>query len=640
MADLLDTIVPALGWALVHFLWQGALIGALAAMALHTLRGARPQTRYAVSCTALLACVIAPALTVALRLLAAEPVAAMPTALADTGVTMVRFVADGAGSAWRLDEALPWIVLAWFSGACALSLRMATGLLWVQRLRSTPQGPAHALWQARLDTLTQRFGMPRVALRLVDCLDSPVSAGWWRPVVFLPTALLARMPVDLIEALLAHELAHVRRHDYLVNLLQNLAEALLFYHPVTWWLSRRIRNEREHIADRLAADVTGQPRRLALALSELSELAHAGHACTHTPHLAQAAHGGSLMSRIEQLVRPGTRIARGGVALPLVGLTVACVAFYAHAQIVQPKAPLKPEPTAQAAAQAVADASSAAQPAVVAKPQAAARPATTATPATTISGRVVMHGHSDDAYALVGRDRERITMDGSTDDLVEIEQARSSLRDQDFVWFRRNGKAYVIADPATLAKVRQAWRDTNAIGDRMEALGAQMEVHGNKMEALGQQMEKLTQQSENEAATEAASQRMEELGEQQAVLAARQAEAAANLWRADEGEQRKLNAKMEALSQQQEALGRQMEEQGKVIEAHARRMSANEAPMEALGRQMEEAGKPMEALGAQMDALGKEQEKVIAEAERRTRQLIDEAVSKGLALPAPRYGAL
>ena len=113
----------------------------------------------------------------------------------------------------------------------------------------------------------------------------------------LPAALLARMPAGLLEALLAHELAHIRRHDYLVNLLQAVVEALLFYHPVVWWLSRRIRHERELIADDLAAEALGDRRSLALALSELDRMLGAT-AAGPIPRFAHAAHGGQLMSRI------------------------------------------------------------------------------------------------------------------------------------------------------------------------------------------------------------------------------------------------------------------------------------------------------------------------------------------------------
>jgi D-alanyl-D-alanine endopeptidase (penicillin-binding protein 7) len=127
-----------------------------------------------------------------------------------------------------------------------------------------------------------------------------------------------------LEALLAHELGHVRRHDYLVNLVQNVVETLLFYHPAVWWISRRIRHEREQIADDFAARQLGEPRRLARALSELERLQFS------TPHLAQAASGGDLMLRIRRLVRPDPQALDWRAAIPVLGLVLACAAG-AHA---------------------------------------------------------------------------------------------------------------------------------------------------------------------------------------------------------------------------------------------------------------------------------------------------------------------
>jgi D-alanyl-D-alanine endopeptidase (penicillin-binding protein 7) len=129
------------------------------------------------------------------------------------------------------------------------------------------------------------------------------------------------MPAHLLEALLAHELAHIKRHDYLVNLGQNLVETLFFYHPGVWWISRRIRVEREQIADDVAARMLGEPRRLALALSELEKLQFSSH------HLAQAANGGDLMSRIKRLVQPDTQRLNWKAALPVLGLAMGAAVF-------------------------------------------------------------------------------------------------------------------------------------------------------------------------------------------------------------------------------------------------------------------------------------------------------------------------
>ncbi len=195
-------------------------------------------------------------------------------------------------------------------------------------------------------------------MRLIGDGDSPLSVGWWKPMVLLPVAIVAHMPAPLLEALIAHELAHIRRHDYLVNLLQGVVEALLFYHPVVWWLSHRIRVERELVADDLAARQLGDPRRLALALSELDRLGIARSPIPHTA-LAQAAHGGHLMSRIKQLLRPEHRIVGGTLLLPAVGIVALGIAFQSYAKFdaspraafaTTPAAPPPPPPASSSSA--------------------------------------------------------------------------------------------------------------------------------------------------------------------------------------------------------------------------------------------------------------------------------------------------
>lgn len=655
MADWLATLVPVLGRALLHFVWQGALIGSSAAIALQALRNASPQARYAVACAAMLACAVVPAAYVLVQLAGGSPaVGAPPVALA-LPVDASSMPAAGA-AAWPLrfgapfpQQALAWIVAFWAAGACVLSLRMAMGVAWIHRLRATPQGPDQAAWQARLDALARRFGpMRQVALRLVDPLDSPAAAGWWRPVVLLPTALLARMPIELVEALLAHELAHVRRHDYLVNLLQGVVEAMLFYHPVTWWLSRRIRIEREQVADRLAAEAIGSPRRLAEALSRLSEPGHAGTAPPHLAPAARTAHGGHLMSRIQQLVQPGRRATGGRVAFPLLGLAAACIAMYAHAQVVEsrsasPSAAVVPRAPAAATAAASSPASAAAPVAVsapAARPDAAPLPAPAASDGPVLQPRVAaaqvsrIDDRTDEAIALVRDGRDGFSMSGSSDDIPAIEAARARI-DGDFLWFRRGGKAYVVDDPATVAGVSEAWREADELGARMRALGDEMEVHGARLEALGAQMEQLASRHRPSPAMEAASARMGELAEEQQRLAGRQVRMAEQMARAGEGEREALESRMQALDSQMDALSEQMDRQGEALETESRRLEAGRAPMEALGERMEEASKPMEALGEQMEALGERQEAHVDLAMRETRKLIDAALQRGLAKPAP-----
>lgn len=317
--------VAAIGWALLHFVWQGALIGCVTALALTALRNASPRRRYAVACAGLLLCLAWPVAGLVLGLGRSLDAGAAAGGL--PGLAVAAGTESAAGlPAWLLawcQGHLDWIVGLWGAATSALALRMALGLAWIGRAGRAQA--TDAAWQARLSQMAARFGLDReVRLRIVDGLASPITAGWWRPVVLVPAALVSGMPPQLLEALLAHELGHVRRHDYLVNLLQNVIETLLFYHPAVWWLSNRIRIEREQIADDYAAAHLGEPRRLALALSELERLQFSGH------HLAQAANGGDLMARIRRLLRPGQQALDWTAALPVLGLALAC-AFSAHA---------------------------------------------------------------------------------------------------------------------------------------------------------------------------------------------------------------------------------------------------------------------------------------------------------------------
>ncbi|MEV4783561.1 M56 family metallopeptidase [Burkholderia sp. LMU1-1-1.1] len=314
----------ALGLTLMHFLWQGLLIGCATALALALMRNARAEYRYLLACSALMACLCWPAFDLYQRL--------GGSAAASADFKMIELAAQtitGAGEPFDLRDSLRGIVGLWALCAVALALRMVLGLLWINRAAGE-DAPCHRAdrlrWEASLARLARRFDVTRtVRLRIVDTLASPVTAGWWRPVVLVPASLVSGMPPDLLAALLAHEMAHIKHHDYLVNLLQNAIETVLFYHPAVWWISNRIRVERELMADDLAARTLGEPRRLALALSELEKLQFSTH------HLAQAANGGNLMERIQRLMRPAPRALNWKAAIPMLGLALACMTIYAEA---------------------------------------------------------------------------------------------------------------------------------------------------------------------------------------------------------------------------------------------------------------------------------------------------------------------
>ncbi|HEX9011747.1 MAG TPA: M56 family metallopeptidase, partial [Holophagaceae bacterium] len=305
----------ALGWSLLHFLWQGALLGALTWGLLALLRGASARTRYALACAALLLMVAAPVLT--FLHLRAQPTAA--------GGDVVRLLVEegspapaslGLRARMALAPALPWLLATWALGVAILSLRFLGGWARVQHLRRRGAAPVAAEWHLILSRLCRELKLTR-AVRLLQstAVEVPTVLGWLRPVILLPACALTGLAPLQLEAVLAHELAHIQRGDFAVNLLQTLVEVLLFYHPAVWWLSGRIRAERELCCDDVAATLCGDPRILARALAVLEEL-RLPH--PHSPsNLALAANGGSLMHRIRHLLQPALPVpprARAGAA--------------------------------------------------------------------------------------------------------------------------------------------------------------------------------------------------------------------------------------------------------------------------------------------------------------------------------------
>lgn len=653
MNDLATTLVPALGSALLHFLWQGALLGLLAGLALAMLRNARPQARYVVACVALGASLLLPILTVAWLL-------ASPMLGTDAGsparIVAANEVANprviGGMLAMQPAATLPWIVLMWASGAATLFLRMAGGLWWVRCLQARAWPDAGGQWQARVDVLALKLGLPHgVRLRLFDG-DAPLAVGWWRPMVLLPAALVARMPAGLLEALLAHELAHIRRHDYLVNLLQAVVEALLFYHPVVWWLSRRIRHERELIADDLAATAVGDRRSLALALSELDRMLGAT-AAGPIPRFAHAAHGGQLMSRIQHLLRPRQHPLAIGLSLPLLGLALAGAAMYAHAQSttadvaptidhVAPPAPPAPPAHPAAPSRVIAAKHAKAPPPPLPPPpappvDAAAPPAPPPPPPPPPRSRRTGQLHAgvdaENGYAMVRKGDPGFRMSGHSDDVARIRHLRHDI-DGDFLWVRRGGNAYVVRDAGVLAGVSAAWRPIDALDARMDALQTRMQPHQQKLDALGGRMERMAPMETPQM--RAAGRQLEGLASRQQELAEKQAHLAGKMARADEAGRDALARDMDAISRQMDVLARQMDRHATVMDQQSQAMQQQSGKMEAVAREMEAAARPMEAIGRDMEALGTEIEREAGIADSRIRSLIDEAIARGLAQPVKR----
>ncbi len=318
----LGATIYALGWSLLHFLWQGALIALCLEVALVALRKSSSDVRYAARCGALALMGLAPVIT----FLVIRPT--LPAAAASVPMVTSAEAATTAAGSWSGVTWLALVVAAWSLGAGFLGVRLLRDYLRIRRLQKGLAGrPLPTSWQVRFDDMVATLGVRAIA-RVVDsaALTAPTVIGWMKPVVLMPARVLSGLSQDQIEALIAHELAHVRRHDFIINLLQSALEALLFYHPAVWWVSRGIRAEREYCCDDMALRVTTDEVSYARALTTLEGWRGA------EPQIGMSILGGSLMFRIQRLfgIRSSSPRARGpltALGILLVASTLGATAF-------------------------------------------------------------------------------------------------------------------------------------------------------------------------------------------------------------------------------------------------------------------------------------------------------------------------
>jgi beta-lactamase regulating signal transducer with metallopeptidase domain len=323
MIPLPANVVEALGWTLLHSLWQGASIAAALWTALLFLRKASPQARYLASCTALALMALCPIATFGVLY---QPTPAEPTALITSEMRTIEIAASpeasdrpalprdtlapstqvpttpttisplgGVELQATLARSHPYLVSAWLIGVLLLAARLLAQYLYLHRLRRRAT-PAPAIWQHHLEVLAHRLDLKRTVTLLTSSpLDTPAVLGFLKPAVLLPASALTGLSREQLEAILTHELAHIRRYDALVNLIQTALETLLFYHPAAWWVSAQIRAEREHCCDDTAVALCGNPLAYAKALANLEGLRAA-------PKLAPAMSEGKLLRRIRRVV--------------------------------------------------------------------------------------------------------------------------------------------------------------------------------------------------------------------------------------------------------------------------------------------------------------------------------------------------
>ena len=286
MNNLLDLIpspqVAALGWTLLHSVWQAALLCTLAALGFYLLRHSSAQARYTLGVVALGTQILTSLVTylyylpssiekTALTALTYDPTVATFAKYSGPIAPLPTLIRVQLWLATHLNE----LVVCWFIGVGILLLRFAGGWLYLERLRFASRPVKDQIWHTRFGVLVAKLNIGRsVELRETARIVTPMVVGVLQPVVLVPIGLMARLSVQQVEAVLAHELAHIRRHDYFVNLVQSFVEVVYFFHPALWWLSARIRTEREHCCDDLAMAVCDDRLSLAHALVRVAEFRH------------------------------------------------------------------------------------------------------------------------------------------------------------------------------------------------------------------------------------------------------------------------------------------------------------------------------------------------------------------------------
>lgn len=336
-----------LGWAMLYALALGGVAGVLLWAMLGFLRQRSAWARYALCCGAMVLLAGIPlrawvsirsayagheekAVQYAVEIMstqAPEPLGALPGGwtAADLSAAIenrhdheIHSWIAGGPALW-LGSVLAFCASAWIVGASRRLRRLDVGLRAVRRLASYDVRSVSERWERILREVQGRIGVRHpVQLGVSPHIDGPVLVGWWRPKILLPPGPHDRLSDVEAEAVLAHELAHVRRGDYAVNLIQSLAEALLFFHPAMWWLGDRMRDEREYSSDDLArTSIRGSLRDYLRALATLESLRG-----VPVPDPAVAADGRSLVRRARRLVELAKR-----PRLPRLDVDVVLVVF-------------------------------------------------------------------------------------------------------------------------------------------------------------------------------------------------------------------------------------------------------------------------------------------------------------------------
>lgn len=306
----MNTLIPsniaeALGWTILHSLWQASIIGAVLILLLKITKSTQANQRYLLSLAALFSILLTAVITffaiyqphnqVVPSDLSEEIAWLYFPTFQESKETWEDYISVGISMANKYSYELS---LLWLIGVVFLSIRFLINLLYIHQLKTYKIKPASIEWEGRLRTIAEKINIHR-QIKLVESalVQVPTVVGWLKPVILFPLGMFTALPPHEIESILSHELAHIRRNDFIINILQSIVEILFFYHPVVWYISKHIENERENCCDDIAIAVTGDSLTYIKALTNLASV----KINTLTPALAVTGKNGSLLQRISRI---------------------------------------------------------------------------------------------------------------------------------------------------------------------------------------------------------------------------------------------------------------------------------------------------------------------------------------------------
>jgi beta-lactamase regulating signal transducer with metallopeptidase domain len=302
--ELNQPLSSAIGWTIIHSLWIATGCAALVGIALGLLRETSSRLRYIIACLGLCMTVVLISITLirewkiqsekseARRIAFSLQLKSRPAATGE----IQDLIQPMPSKLTTVDKMLPELALFWTMGVILFSIRNIRAWRSVRRLETSALKIANDDVEARFQAFAARLGIDRpVKLLKSAALEIPVAIGWLRPLVILPLSTFSGLGAKELDTILLHELAHISRRDYLVNLFQTAVETLLFYHPAIWWISARIREEREDCCDDLVIELQGDRTTYAKALASLE------HQRSLVPQLTLPASAGGLLRRIRRI---------------------------------------------------------------------------------------------------------------------------------------------------------------------------------------------------------------------------------------------------------------------------------------------------------------------------------------------------